>query len=65
MSDGAYMMDEEDLETSHHFLTNPDFDVKIEGGGLSQADYDSSDQGALLDDVIIAQKDSSSSSSED
>ncbi|XP_028986512.1 chromodomain-helicase-DNA-binding protein 8 isoform X3 [Betta splendens] len=66
VSDGAYMMDEEDLETSHHFLTNPDFDVKIEGGdGLSQADYDSSDQGALLDDVIIAQKESSSSGSED
>lgn len=67
VSDGAYMMDEEDLETSHHFLTSPDFDVKIEGGdSLSQGDYDSSDQEALLDDVIIAQKDSdSSSSSED
>ena len=67
MSDGAYMMDEEDLETSHHFLTSPDFDVKMEGGdSLSQGDYDSSDQEALLDDVIIAQKDSdSSSSSED
>ncbi|XP_068456594.1 chromodomain-helicase-DNA-binding protein 8 isoform X1 [Clinocottus analis] len=67
VSDGAYMMDEEDLETSHHFLTGPDFDVKMEGGdSLSQGDYDSSDQEALLDDVIIAQKDSdSSSSSED
>lgn len=67
VSDGAYMMDEEDLETSHHFLTSPDFDVKMEGGdSLSQGDYDSSDQEALLDDVIIAQKDSdSSSSSED
>ncbi|KAM3604435.1 uncharacterized protein V6R79_011007 [Siganus canaliculatus] len=67
VSDGAYMMDEEDLETSHHFLTSSDFDVKIEGGdSLSQGDYDSSDQEALLDDVIIAQKDSdSSSSSED
>ncbi|XP_026229672.1 chromodomain-helicase-DNA-binding protein 8 isoform X3 [Anabas testudineus] len=67
VSDGAYMMDEEDLETSHHFLTSPDFDVKMEGGdSLSQGDYDSSDQGAILDDVIIAQKDSdSSSSSED
>ncbi|MEQ2163857.1 hypothetical protein GOODEAATRI_000350 [Goodea atripinnis] len=31
------MMDEEDLETSHHFLTSPDFDVKMEGGdSLSQ-----------------------------
>lgn len=61
------MMDEEDLESSHHFLTSPDFDVKMEGGdSLSQGDYDSSDQEALLDDVIIAQKDSdSSSSSED
>uniref|UniRef100_A0A671Y5X8 Chromodomain helicase DNA binding protein 8 n=1 Tax=Sparus aurata TaxID=8175 RepID=A0A671Y5X8_SPAAU len=67
VSDGAYMMDEEDLESSHHFLTSPDFDVKMEGGdSLSQGDYDSSDQEALLDDVIIAQKDSdSSSSSED
>lgn len=61
------MMDEEDLEASHHFLTSPDFDVKIGGGdSLSQGDYDSSDQEALLDDVIIAQKDTdSSSSSED
>nr|XP_020460157.1 chromodomain-helicase-DNA-binding protein 8-like isoform X2 [Monopterus albus] len=67
VSDGAYMMDEEDLETSHHFITSPDFDVKMEGGdSLSQGDYDSSDQEALLDDVTIAQKDSdSSSSSED
>ncbi|KAG8013902.1 Chromodomain-helicase-DNA-binding protein 8 [Nibea albiflora] len=67
VSDGAYMMDEEDLETSHHFLTSADFDVKMEGGdSLSQGDYDSSDQEALLEDVIIAQKDSdSSSSSED
>ncbi|XP_056247357.1 chromodomain-helicase-DNA-binding protein 8 isoform X5 [Seriola aureovittata] len=67
VSDGAYMMDEEDLDTTHHFLTSPDFDVKMEGGdSLSQGDYDSSDQEALLDDVIIAQKDSdSSSSSED
>ncbi|XP_011617219.1 chromodomain-helicase-DNA-binding protein 8 isoform X4 [Takifugu rubripes] len=67
VSDGAYMMDEEDLETSHHFLTGPDFDVKMEGGdSLSQGDYDSSDQEALLEDVILAPKDSdSSSSSED
>ncbi|TKS80274.1 Chromodomain-helicase-DNA-binding protein 8 [Collichthys lucidus] len=66
-STGAYMMDEEDLETSHHFLTSADFDVKMEcGDSLSQGDYDSSDQEALLEDVIIAQKDSdSSSSSED
>ncbi|KAM8839082.1 chromodomain-helicase-DNA-binding protein 8 isoform 1-T1 [Synchiropus picturatus] len=67
VSDGAYMMDEEDLDNSHHFLTSADFDVKMEGvDSLSQGDYDSSDQEALLDDVIIAQKDSdSSSSSED
>ncbi|XP_051944693.1 chromodomain-helicase-DNA-binding protein 8 isoform X1 [Hippocampus zosterae] len=67
VSDGAYMMDEEDLETSQHFLTSPDFDVKIEAGdSLSQGDYESSDQEALLDDVILTQKDSdSSSSSED
>ncbi|XP_076018245.1 chromodomain-helicase-DNA-binding protein 8 isoform X3 [Genypterus blacodes] len=66
VSDGAYMMDEEDLESSHHFLTSPDFDVKMEGGdSLSQGDYDSSDQEALLDDVIIPQKDSDSSSSSD
>ncbi|KAM4551021.1 chromodomain-helicase-DNA-binding protein 8 isoform 2-T2 [Odontesthes bonariensis] len=69
VSDGAYMMDEEDLETSHHFLTSPDFHIKMEGGdSLSQGDSsdDSSDQETLLDDVIIAQKDSdSSSSSED
>ncbi|XP_061588745.1 chromodomain-helicase-DNA-binding protein 8 isoform X3 [Cololabis saira] len=67
VSDGAYMMDEEDLETSHNFLTSQDFDVKMEGGdSLSQGDYDSSDQEALLDDVIMAEKDSdSSSSSED
>ncbi|XP_053293386.1 chromodomain-helicase-DNA-binding protein 8 isoform X2 [Pleuronectes platessa] len=67
VSDGAYMMDEGDLETSHHFLTSADFDVKMVGGdSISQGDYDSSDQEALLDDVIITQKDSdSSSSSED
>ncbi|XP_068604555.1 chromodomain-helicase-DNA-binding protein 8 [Brachionichthys hirsutus] len=66
VSDGAYMMDEEELETSHHFLTGPDFHVKMGGDSLSQGDYDSSDQEALLDDVITAQKDSdSSSSSED
>lgn len=67
VSDGAYMMDEDDLDTSHHFLTSPDFDIKMEGGdSLSQGDYDSSDQEALLGDVIMAQKDSdSSSSSED
>ncbi|KAG7271939.1 hypothetical protein CRUP_007710 [Coryphaenoides rupestris] len=60
VSDGAYMMDEEDLDSSHHFLTN--FDVKMEVGGA----YDSSDQEALLDDVVMAPKDSdSSSSSED
>ncbi|XP_067108594.1 chromodomain-helicase-DNA-binding protein 8 isoform X1 [Osmerus mordax] len=74
VSDGAYMMDDEDLEDGsnltgpHHFLP-PDFDVKMEGGdSLSQGGYESSDREALLDDVIMAQKDesdSSSSSSED
>ncbi|XP_072297118.1 chromodomain-helicase-DNA-binding protein 8 isoform X1 [Eucyclogobius newberryi] len=66
VSDGAYMMDEEELETSHHFLTSPDFDMKMEGGDSLSQDYDSSDQEALLDDVILPQKDTdSSSSSED
>ncbi|XP_059419344.1 chromodomain-helicase-DNA-binding protein 8-like isoform X1 [Carassius carassius] len=79
VSDGAYMMDDEDLEdsshltSSHHFLT-PAYDVKIEpsaldmdgGNSLSQGGYDSSDREAILDDVIMAPKNSdSSSSSED
>uniref|UniRef100_A0A671S3A2 Chromodomain-helicase-DNA-binding protein 8-like n=1 Tax=Sinocyclocheilus anshuiensis TaxID=1608454 RepID=A0A671S3A2_9TELE len=79
VSDGAYMMDDEDLEdgshltSSHHFLT-PAYDVKIEpstldmdgGDSLSQGGYDSSDREAILDDVIMAPKNSdSSSSSED
>ncbi|XP_071231650.1 chromodomain-helicase-DNA-binding protein 8-like isoform X2 [Salvelinus alpinus] len=65
VSDGAYMMEDEDLEDSS-FLTQA-FDVKMEGGdSLSQGGYESSDREALLDDVIMAQKDSdSSSSSED
>lgn len=71
------MMDDEDLDgssiTSHHFLT-PAYDVKMEAGsldmdggdGLSQGGYDSSDREAILDDVIMAPKNSdSSSSSED
>ncbi|XP_057189568.1 chromodomain-helicase-DNA-binding protein 8 isoform X2 [Triplophysa rosa] len=79
VSDGAYMMDEEDLEdsghlaSSHHFLT-PAYDVKMEpsaldmdgGDSLSQGGYESSDREAILDDVIMAPKNSdSSSSSED
>lgn len=79
VSDGAYMMEEEDLEeggemaSSHHFLT-PSFDVKMEAGSLemdggdslSQGGYESSDREAILDDVIMASKNSdSSSSSED
>lgn len=65
VSDGAYMMEDEDLEDSS-FLTQA-FDVKMEGGdSLSRGGYESSDREALLDDVIMAQKDSdSSSSSED
>lgn len=65
VSDGAYMMEDEDLENSP-FLTQA-FDVKMEGGdSLSQGGYESSDREALLDDVIMAQKDTdSSSSSED
>uniref|UniRef100_A0A672KZZ6 Chromodomain-helicase-DNA-binding protein 8 n=1 Tax=Sinocyclocheilus grahami TaxID=75366 RepID=A0A672KZZ6_SINGR len=76
VSDGAYMMDDEDLEdgshltSSHHFLT-PAYDVKIEpstldmdgGDSLSQGGYDSSDREAILDDVIMAPKNSDSSSS--
>uniref|UniRef100_A0A8C8ETX0 Chromodomain-helicase-DNA-binding protein 8 n=1 Tax=Oncorhynchus tshawytscha TaxID=74940 RepID=A0A8C8ETX0_ONCTS len=65
VSDGAYMMEDEDLEDSS-FLTQA-FDVKMEGGdSLSQGGYESSDRETLLDDVIMPQKDSdSSSSSED
>uniref|UniRef100_A0A4W5RJS6 Chromodomain helicase DNA binding protein 8 n=1 Tax=Hucho hucho TaxID=62062 RepID=A0A4W5RJS6_9TELE len=61
VSDGAYMMEDEDLEDSS-FLTQA-FDVKMEGGdSLSQGGYESSDREALLDNVIMAQKDSDSSS---
>lgn len=66
VSDGAYMMDEDELETTHHFLTSPDFDMKMGGGDSLSQDYDSSDPEALLDDVILSRKDTdSSSSSED
>ncbi|XP_066536668.1 chromodomain-helicase-DNA-binding protein 8 [Hoplias malabaricus] len=78
VSDGTYMMDDEDLEagnltSTHHFLA-PAYDIKMEAGsldmdggdGLSQGGYDSSDREAILDNVIMAPKDSdSSSSSED
>ncbi|XP_036375367.1 chromodomain-helicase-DNA-binding protein 8-like [Megalops cyprinoides] len=79
VSDGAYMMEDEDLDdggiaSSHHFLT-PAFDVKMEAGALqmdgghslSHGGYESSDREvAILDDVIMAPKNSdSSSSSED
>ncbi|XP_023688336.2 chromodomain-helicase-DNA-binding protein 8 isoform X1 [Paramormyrops kingsleyae] len=79
VSDGAYMMDDEGLEdgsnmTPRHFLA-PAFDVKMQSGALemdggdclSQGGYDSSDrEAAILEDVIMAPKNSdSSSSSED
>uniref|UniRef100_A0A8C9RMR2 Chromodomain helicase DNA binding protein 8 n=1 Tax=Scleropages formosus TaxID=113540 RepID=A0A8C9RMR2_SCLFO len=79
VSDGAYMMDDEGLEdssnlASRHFLTPP-FDIKMQGGALemdggdclSQGGYESSDrEAAILEDVIMAPKNSdSSSSSED
>ncbi|KAL4657212.1 chromodomain-helicase-DNA-binding protein 8-like isoform X1 [Arapaima gigas] len=79
VSDGAYMMDDEGLEdgsdlASRHFLT-PHFDVKMQsaalemdgGDCLSQGGYESSDrEAAILEDVIMAPKNSdSSSSSED
>ncbi|XP_051555983.1 chromodomain-helicase-DNA-binding protein 8 isoform X3 [Myxocyprinus asiaticus] len=78
VSDGAYMMDEDledggHLTSSHHFLTST-YDVKMEpsaldldeGDSLSQGGYDSSDREAILDDVIMAPKNSDSSlSSED
>lgn len=74
VSDGAYIMDDEDLDssalsTSHHFLTST-YDAKIEAGSLdmdkgdvlSPIGYDSSDREALLDDVLMAPKNSDSSS---
>uniref|UniRef100_A0AAY4ARW9 Chromodomain-helicase-DNA-binding protein 8 n=1 Tax=Denticeps clupeoides TaxID=299321 RepID=A0AAY4ARW9_9TELE len=79
VSDGAYMMNDEDLEdggsltATHHFIT-PDFGVKMEAGALevdgtdslSHGGYESSDREAILDDVIMAPKTSdTSSSSED
>ncbi|XP_051990554.1 chromodomain-helicase-DNA-binding protein 8-like isoform X2 [Xyrauchen texanus] len=77
VSDGAYMMNDEDLEddchlTSHHFLT-PTYDVKIEqsaldldeGDSLSQGGYDSSDRDAILDDIMAPKNSDSSLSSED
>ncbi|XP_064201992.1 chromodomain-helicase-DNA-binding protein 8 isoform X2 [Anguilla rostrata] len=77
VSDGAYMMEDEDLDdgggiaSSHHFLS-PAFNVKMEGGALqmdagdslSQGGYESSDrEAAILDDVIMGPKNSDSSSS--
>lgn len=77
VSDGAYIMDDEDLEssaltTSHHFLTST-YDAEMETGPvdmdkgdvLSQIGYDSSDREAILDDVILAPKNSDSSSCSD
>lgn len=75
VSDGAYMMEDEDLEdashlvTSHHFLS-PDYEMKMEGNdSLSQGGYESSasDREALPDDIMAGNDDtdSSSSSSED
>ncbi|GAA6089234.1 chromodomain-helicase-DNA-binding protein 8 isoform X1 [Tachysurus ichikawai] len=74
VSDGAYIMDDEDLDsssltTSHHLLTST-FDAKLEtssldidkGDALSTIGYDSSDREAILDDVIMAPKNSDSSS---
>ncbi|KAK2861058.1 hypothetical protein Q7C36_005224 [Tachysurus vachellii] len=74
VSDGAYIMDDEDLDsssltTSHHLLTST-FDAKLEtssldmdkGDALSPIGYDSSDREAILDDVIMAPKNSDSSS---
>lgn len=74
VSDGAYIMDDEDLDnnaltTSHHFLTSA-YDAKMEVGSLdmdkgdvlSQIGYDGSDREAILDDVIMAPKNSDSSS---
>ncbi|XP_034147358.1 chromodomain-helicase-DNA-binding protein 8 isoform X3 [Esox lucius] len=64
VSDGAYMMEDEDLEDSS-FLTQA-FDVKMEGGdSLSQGGYESSEREALLDDVMVQKDSDSSSSSED
>ncbi|KAJ8272581.1 hypothetical protein GJAV_G00090900 [Gymnothorax javanicus] len=77
VSDGAYMMDDEELEhgggitSSHHFLS-PAFSVKMgdaalrmdAGDSLSQGGYESSDrEAAILDDVIMGPKNSDSSSS--
>ncbi|KAF4089766.1 hypothetical protein AMELA_G00070590 [Ameiurus melas] len=73
VSDGAYIMDDEDLDssslTTHHFLTST-YDAKMEAGSLdmdkgdalSPIGYDSSDREAILDDVIMAPKNSDSSS---
>lgn len=67
-------MDGEDLDNStltasHHFLTST-YDAKMEAGSLgmdkgdvlSQIGYGSSDREAILDDVILATKNSDSSS---
>ncbi|KAJ8011779.1 hypothetical protein DPEC_G00061800 [Dallia pectoralis] len=64
VSDGAYMMEDEDLDDSS-FLTQA-FDVKMEGGdSLSQGGYESSEREALLDNVMVQKDSDSSSSSED
>lgn len=67
-------MDDEDLDgsaltTTHHLLTST-YDAKMEtgsldmdkGDALSPIGYDSSDREAILDDVIMAPKNSDSSS---
>lgn len=74
VSDGVYIMDDEDLDssaftTSHHFITSAyntkmessSFDMDKEHAG-SPIGYDSSDREAILDDVIMAPKNSDSSS---
>ncbi|KAL0966321.1 hypothetical protein UPYG_G00293860 [Umbra pygmaea] len=64
VSDGAYMMEDQDLEDSS-FLTQT-FGVKMEGGdSLSQGGYESSEREALLDDVMVQKDSDSSASSED
>ncbi|TSK82125.1 Chromodomain-helicase-DNA-binding protein 8 [Bagarius yarrelli] len=75
VSDGAYIMVDEDLEgsllsTSHNHITST-CDVKMEAGAfkikdaLSPIQYVGSNREAFLDDVIIAPNNSDSSCSED
>ncbi|KAF7706065.1 chromodomain-helicase-DNA-binding protein 8 isoform X1 [Silurus meridionalis] len=69
VSDGAYIMDDDDLDSTHHFLTST-YDAQVEAGSLdmdkgdalSTIGYDSSDREAVLDDIIMAPKNSDSSS---